>query len=106
MESTEFQGKGEAPQTQWCLVYDRRTGAVVHIHQYIAASRDEAGSPNQLASQAIEQASKRQGREFLEVAYPADDAPLDFNARYRVDPASARVSSETLWRSQPKRTGR
>jgi hypothetical protein len=103
MESTGFGEDREEPRTQWCLVYDRRTGAVVHIHQFIAAAPDGVVSPERLASQAIEQASKRQGQEFLEVAYP-DDVSLDINARYRVDPASGRVTSETVLRSQPRQT--
>jgi hypothetical protein len=104
MESTGVKGKPDAPHTQWCVVYDRRTGAVVHIHQYVAASRADACTCEQLAEQAMEQATRRHGRECLEVAYPSEDIALDFNARYRVDPGSGEVRSEKLRRSAPGRT--
>jgi hypothetical protein len=100
MRATESVGQHDSPHTQWCVVYDRRTGAVVHIHQNIAVSSNDACSASELESAAIEQADRRLDREFLSTARPADDTPLDFNARYRVDLESGSVRREPLSRSE------
>ncbi len=99
MGSTQVAGTSDTPYKQWCVVYDRRTGAVVHIHQFIALSSDEARSEDELASQAIEQATRRFGKDFLEVAHPEDATPLDSNTRYSVDLESGAVRYEKLLRS-------
>jgi hypothetical protein len=116
MGSTQIAGTGDTAHEQWCVVYDRRTGAVEHIHQYIALSgSDQALSEDELASQAIEQAeqasqafeqaNKRFDKDFLDVAHPADDTPLDFTNRYSVDLESGSVRYEKLSRAKPERTG-
>lgn len=102
MESTEAGRPTDAsPHTQWCVVFDSTTGAVVHIHQFIALSRADACSPDELSKQAIEQARYRQGGRALKVGHPSDDTPLDYNGRYRVDPATGRVLVEKLRRVKP-----
>jgi hypothetical protein len=106
MQSTEIAPKGDAPYTQWCVVYDRRTGAVVHIHQHIAVSSKDALSAGQLTSQAMEQASKERGNEFFDVAHPADDTPLEVNTRYRVELESGRIRCDKQWRFKPQRAGK
>jgi hypothetical protein len=113
MVSTQIAGTGDTPHQQWCVVYDRCTGAVVHIHQYIALSGDqEALSADELASQAIEralqateEANRRFDKDDLDAAHPADDTPLDFNNRYSVDPESGSVRYEQRSRARPERTG-
>lgn len=103
MQVTETAGDADAGHVQWCVVYDSRSGAVIHVHQHIALSRKEACATEALASEAIEQAAKRHGSEFLCVAEPADDVPLDYNARYRVDLGSGHVLWEIQRRMMPKR---
>jgi hypothetical protein len=113
MGSTQIAGIDYTPHEQWCVVYDRRTGAVVHIHQYIALSGDqEALSADELASQAIEQAlqvteeaDRRFEKDYVDVAHPADDTPLDFNNRYSVDLESRSVRYEQRSRAKPDRPG-
>jgi hypothetical protein len=106
MGSIQIAGTGITPYKQWCVVYDRRTGAVVHIHQYIALSgSDEARSADELGSQAMEQATERLDSEFLDVAHPADDTPLESNTRYSVDLESVSVRYEKESRTKPERTG-
>ena len=107
MGSTQIAGTGDTPHEQWCVVYDRRTGAVVHIHQYIALSgSDQALSADDLASQAIEQAAERVfDKDFFDVAHPAHDTPLGFNNHYSVDLESGSVRYEKLSSARPERTG-
>jgi hypothetical protein len=104
MGSTQIADTGDTttPHEQWCLVYDRRTGDLVHVHQYIALSgSDHALSEDELAPQAVEQALKASegaNRHFekdqLDVAYPADDTPLDFSYRHSVDRESGAIRYE------------
>lgn len=115
MGSTQIAGTGDTPHEQWCVVYDRRTGDVVHIHQYVALSGiDYALSEDDLASQAIEQASqaieqatKHFDKYYLNVAHPADDTPLESTNRYSVNLESGSVRYEklSLSRARPERTG-
>ena len=101
MESTEMKRTPDAPHTQWCLVYDATTGAVVHIHQYVAASRADACSLEELGRQATEQAGKQHEMRSLKVGYPSGDIPLLYNVRYRVEPATGSVRFEKLHRTKP-----
>src|SRR4051794_6331137 len=110
MGSTQIAGTGDTvtPHEQWCVIYDRRTGDVVHLHQYIALSgSDHALSADELALQAfdkaeqasqqtIEQATVRVDKDVMDVAHPAAYTPLDFSKRYRVDLESGEVRSEAV----------
>ena len=110
MGSTQIAGTGDTgtPHEQWCVIYDRRTGDVVHLHQYIALSgSDHALSADELASQAfekaelasqqvIEQATARVDKDVMDVAHPAEDTPLDYTYRYSVDLESGRIRYEAV----------
>ena len=105
MESTQIAGTGDTvtPHEQWCVLYDRRTGAVVHLHQYIALSgSDQALSQEELATQAVEQAlqategTRLFEKYYVNVAHPADDMPLDYSKRYSVDLESGRIRYEAV----------
>ena len=99
--------KDSAPYRQWCVVYDYRTGAVIHTHEYIALSQKEACPLDELAEQAIEQAvcaieqapiDLGLDEEFLKVGYPSEDTPLEPDIRYYVDLKSGNV----LWKKVPQ----
>ncbi len=92
---------------KWCVVYDYRTGAVMHIHQNIAPSKEEICPPNKLAEDAIKQATNAMERvpidlacdkEFLKVGHPSEDTPLEPDIYYYVDLESNKV----LWKRVPQ----
>src|SRR4051812_32969547 len=67
-------------------------------------SDDQACSAYELATQAMEQASRRIDRRFLDVAYPASDVPLDIDTRYQVDLESRSIGRTKRSRPRPDRT--
>jgi len=78
------------PASQWCAVFDTRTGTVVHIHQVIASNSADLFSREELGKQALTQVPRDEqfrlaegllprevpDPEYLEVAWPGDD-PLE-----------------------------
>ena len=88
------------PLTQWCLVYDRNTGAVVHIHQHISFGRSRAPEADlaeaalEHAVQTLEEARADYERDSLRVAHPPEEISLSPELIYRVDVDSGRVRAE------------
>src|SRR4051794_32447281 len=76
-----------SPTSQWCVVFDTRTGFAVHIHQFIPSSSSDMLSREELAEQALNEVFLSEifkvtgnllsgvvpSREYLAVAYPSED---------------------------------
>lgn len=85
--------EGEEPHHQWCLVYEVESSRVVHLHQHIAISPDEALAKEQLAEAALAQVPSGVPRERLAVAHPDPGVELGPDMTYVIDPESGRVTA-------------
>ena len=83
MESNEGEIKFE--HQQWCVFYDRGSGRVVHVHEYLARSRDNAVTAGELIEQARRTVGDRLDHERVRVFHPPEGMRLDANAIYAVD---------------------
>ena len=81
---------GPAIETQACVVYDKRTGAVVHTHTFVPAEPGAEREPGALVEAALEAVADYADREYLEakVVPPSAFVP---GASYRVDPETGAV---------------
>lgn len=93
---------GRELRSQWCAIVDSREQRVVHIHQYIAADESGMLSPEELARQAIEQASPHSERESLTVVHPEPDTPFGPDMRYSVG-SEGRLEARPFERPQRRR---
>jgi hypothetical protein len=97
----------QSPTTQWCVVFDTRTGNVVHVHQFIALRSADALSREELAELALGQVSSGDlepaealpsrdapDRGYLDVAWPAADVRLGSGERLHVDLETRQVVTQ------------
>lgn len=94
MEDSEYVGPGGPPVSQWCAVYDTRSGAVVHIHEHVALSEAERRSDRQLAADALAALGRQDDGAQYAIAHPAAGMPLQRSARYRVRTSDRVLRSE------------
>lgn len=84
---------GQAIETQACVVYDERTGMVVHTHTFVPAEPGAQREPDELAEAALEAVRDYPDREHLaaKVVPPSVFTP---GGSYRVGPESEAVELE------------
>jgi hypothetical protein len=84
---------GQAIETQACVVYDKRTGAVVHTHTFVPAEPGSREEPSALVKAALEAVGDHADREHL-VAKMVPPSAFTPGASYRVDPESEAIELE------------
>ena len=76
----------DAPiSSQFCLVYDKETGTVVHIHEFVSADPQGAASREMLETQALQLAPTKFERHRLAVFHPEKGQAFGRQFRYRID---------------------
>jgi hypothetical protein len=95
IESTEAD---EPNISQWCLVYDTRTGKVVHAHQFFALSKSALMSQERLEHAALAEIAPHLRKETSSFAvfHPTSDEPFEPMQRYRVDVKSGALTKTTF----------
>lgn len=81
---------GEMRPSQRCVVYDARSGRVVHIHD-IVADGDDIVDGAALREAALDQAPQFRARGYAVAEVPAE--MIGKVVSYRVDPATCEVRS-------------
>lgn len=72
--------------TRTCFVYDKRTGKVVHIHQFIATDPNAACSTEEIEKTALKLAPTQCDRAHLSVLHSDEsEQQLSPEFRYRVN---------------------
>ena len=100
MDEIEAAGEVDASVTQWCAVYDNRTGAVVHLHEHIALAAAGRRSEKDLAHDAMVEVSPQ--HDHLDVAHPKRGVALERGVRYRVGIDDRQVRAERRERPKPR----
>ena len=97
MESV-FQKSNDRTLFQWCMVYDKRTGEIIHTHQFYPLSNNDLYSKDDLEKIAIEFLSpeSKSNMEFLGVVHPPKDLVLDPNMIYKINLESQSLISEPI----------
>lgn len=80
-----FSSTEEPIRSQFCLVYDKETGKVVHIHEFISAEPSGAVSSEILETQALQLAPTKFERHRLAVFHPEKGQVFGRQFRYRID---------------------
>jgi hypothetical protein len=95
MEST-FKESNDENLSQWCMIYDKRTGEIIHTHQFLPLSSNDLYSKEDLEKIAIEFLSpdSKSNMEFLGVFHPPKDLNLDPNMKYKINVESQSLISE------------
>ncbi len=97
--------------TQTSVVYDQRTGEIVHIHQFVPAYPDDVCPTDEMAEMALEMAEtalkltvshsdgaqrRSEPRIGLGVAHFGRDLILNPECSYRIDVEDGRLIEEAL----------
>lgn len=75
----------EAKATKTWFVYDRRTGKVVHIHQFIPAHPGGTCSDREMEETALKLAPVAWDRAYLSVLHHEKELDINPEHQYRVD---------------------
>ena len=81
----------ELTHRQWCVFYNEKTGEIVHVHEYLAASSDMAISQNDLEAQAQALLDPRLQVKKLRILHLPEEMRPELGAEYSVD-----IRSRTL----------
>ena len=108
VESTEAD---QANASQWCLIYERRTGKVVHIHQFLPLTTDDLMSHEALEKAALAELApdSHPNADSFGVFHPKANAVLEPNVEYVIDLKSHSLSGKRIdpyerMQSQRKKT--
>lgn len=93
MMSTNYDMPGPATETQACVVYDTRTGAVVHTHTFVPGEPGGRMDTSTLADAALEAVAGRTDREYLAVKEVPPEA-FEPGSAYRVEPETGTIRPE------------
>lgn len=96
MEST-FK-KSEENVSQWCMIYDKRTGEIIHTHQFYPLSANDLYSKKDLEKIAIGflSSDNKSKMKFLGVFHPTKDLHLNPNMKYKIALKSKSLISEPI----------
>ena len=75
----------QAKATKTWFVYDRRTGKVMHIHQFIPAHPGGTCSDREMEETALKLAPAVADRAYLSVLYHEEELDINPEHQYRVD---------------------
>lgn len=80
-----FASTGQPANSQFCLVYDKATGEVVHVHEFVSDDPKGSCSRETLEKQALELAPTKYERASLAVFHPDRGQRFSHNDIYRID---------------------
>jgi hypothetical protein len=80
-----FSSTDESLASQFCLVYEKQTGKVVHIHEFISVDPAGRCAPDELETQALQLAPAKYARSDLATFHPKPDQIVSRQFKYRVD---------------------
>lgn len=89
--SNPVEATDDSAPSQWCAVYDARTGKVVHLHEFVPADARGRCANDALAQEALRIAAHEHPDADLKVAHPSPSARLDPRAHYRYDAKSRKL---------------
>ena len=97
MEST-FKESDEETLSQLCMIYDKRTGEIIHTHQFLPLSSNDFYSNEDLEKIAMEFLSpeNKKNMEFLNVFHPPKDLELDPSKKYKINLQSNSLVAEPI----------
>ena len=97
MEST-FKESDEQILPQLCMIYDKRTGEIIHTHQFSPLSSNDYYSKKDLEKKAMEFLSpeNKKNLEHLNVFHPPKDLHLDPNMNYKINLESQSLIAEPV----------
>ncbi len=85
----------DSSPTQTCVVYDQRTGRVVHVHDFIPAEPGGSAAPSEMRAAALEATGSVVEQQYLAVAEVPEDL-LDSKGACRVNAETGKVYAESL----------
>jgi hypothetical protein len=92
---------------QTAFVYDKKTGAVAHVHQYAPLREGDFRSDAEMQRMALANTSAKLPRAQAGVLHQRGALQLDAGVSYRVDPKTQKLSSkprpDVQRRTRPKR---
>lgn len=92
---------GYSKATQTCFVYDRRTGEVVHIHQFVPVEPDGRMAEEEMEETARRLSPAKHDRAGLAVLYRGADLELTPAVFYRVDVERGELVEESIPSASP-----
>jgi hypothetical protein len=80
------------------MIYDKRTGEIIHTHQFFPLSSNDLYSQKDLEKIAMEFLStgSKSNMEFLGVFHPPKDLDLDPSTNYKINLESQSLISEPI----------
>ena len=97
MEST-FKESNDENLSQWCMIYDKRTGEIIHTHQFYPLSPNDLYSKEDLEKIAMKFLSpeSKSNIELLGVFHPPKDLDLDPGMDYKINLKTQSLISEPI----------
>ena len=95
VESTE---DVELAEAQWCLIYEKPTGKVIHIHQFLPLTANDRMPPEELEKAAMTalEPERRGQTDILGVFHAQSGDRLEPGMIYSVDPDSLKLSGKRI----------
>ncbi len=95
VESTE---DVELAEAQWCLIYEKPTGKVIHIHQFLPLTANDRMPREELEKAAMTalEPERRSQTESLGVFHAQPGDRLEPGRIYSVDPDSLKLSEKRI----------
>ncbi len=85
----------DSSPTQTCVVYDQRTGRVVHVHDFVPAEPGGSSAPSEMRAAALDATSSLAEKQYLAIAEVPEDL-LGSEGAYRVNAETGKVYAEPL----------
>jgi len=106
MDITTSAGLDEGHEVQTLVVYDPKSGAIVHRHYVVTFAGAKSASGKDIEARAVEMARAQSGFKGAVAVLRADEDTFAQPALYRVDVKHGKVVSEPLRIRRDKRSGR
>lgn len=96
--SAESSEDVELAEPQWCLIYERPTGKVIHIHQFLPLTANDRMPREELEKAAMTalEPERRGQTERLGVFHAGSGDRLEPGMIYSVDPDSLKLSGKRI----------
>jgi len=86
MSGERFEVHDTEPESKICVVYDARSGAIIHLHQIIALPGADSATDEELKAEALEFAAQGTDRSRANVeTLVVARGSVDREAAYKVD---------------------
>jgi hypothetical protein len=94
MKTPPIEATEASTPSQWCAVFDARTGKVVHVHQFVPASARTRCTADDLAKEALRIAAQEHPDADLKPVPASAAKTLDPRVNYRFDTKSRKLIVE------------